>query len=173
MFKPIIFKRVVFSQYIPPLRMTLKGQEPHFQVPCERRHYCHIGTLRAFTPFILFPAVCCESGTLWLLRVLVLEETSLGHTALQGEKRSHIKALEGRDWIQGRPHEVPRGQSFSGSIPPHQVEREHVKQKKFKVQKSSAVELQFSLFLFKRFYSKRLSFLWCPRLLQGGALRAR
>ena len=30
MFKPIIFKRVVFSQYIPPLRMTLKGQEPHF-----------------------------------------------------------------------------------------------------------------------------------------------
>lgn len=79
----------------------------------------------------------------WLLRALGSEGNVLRtHSALKRTVTLH-QGLGETGQIHRRPWEGWWEENFSESIPSYQVEREHVKDKGFKVLKNPAMELQF------------------------------
>lgn len=132
----------MFSCYISSLGVQLNGQEPHLFMFHMNGHIITTYTTASSNHFILFRMACCEvrdsvapeSSWFWRKRVLDI---------LYKEKSVlHMKALERLTWLTDALRRVS-GKNFSESIPSYQVEREHVKYKRFKFLKSSVIELQF------------------------------
>lgn len=118
-------------------------RSPIFYVPHERTNILspHTYAMASSNHFLLFMSFCevrdsvaPESSWFWSKHVL--------DTLYKEKSVLHMKALERLTWLTDALTRVSM-KSFSESILSYQVEREHVKYKRFKVLKSSIIELQF------------------------------